>query len=103
MIDDIFEYTITLTNTGTVPLSGIPVTLNIPAGFTGFTMISIPPGSTDLSTLTGGMNSVGYLSVTGITIPVGQSRTIVYQVTAPHNITPPLIIPTTAQVGNSLE
>ena len=49
LIDDTFEYTITLTNTGTVALSGIPVTLDIPAGFTGFTMMSIPAGSVDLS------------------------------------------------------
>lgn len=53
IIGDIFEYTITLTNTGNVALTNIPVMLDIPSGFTGFTMISTPAGSMNLSTLTG--------------------------------------------------
>ncbi len=57
IIGDTFEYTVTLTNTGNVSLHSIPVTLDIPSGFTGFTVMSIPPGSTDISSLTGGINS----------------------------------------------
>lgn len=103
IIGDVFRYTITLTNTGSVPLSGIPVTLDIPSGFTGFTMISLPPGATDISTASGGAHGAGYLSITGISIPVGQSRTIVYEVTALTSVVPGTIIPTTATVGDSVE
>jgi uncharacterized repeat protein (TIGR01451 family) len=56
VIGDTFEYTITLTNTGSTPLSGIPVTLDIPTGFTDFVVQSLPAGSTDLSIATGGVN-----------------------------------------------
>jgi uncharacterized repeat protein (TIGR01451 family) len=103
IIGDIFEYTITLTNTGSVPLSSIPVSLDIPWGFTGFTIMSTPAGSTNISTLTGGAADAGYLSVTGISLPVGQTRTIVYRVTALPSVLPGTIIPTMATVGDSLE
>ncbi len=49
VVGDVFEYTITLTNTGSVALTDISVQHDIPAGFTGFVMISTPSASVDSS------------------------------------------------------
>ena len=82
IINDTFEYTITLTNSGSVDLTDISALLDIPASFTGFTIISTPTGSTDNSTATWGIHSTGQVDISDIDLLIGQSVTIVYQVTA---------------------
>jgi uncharacterized repeat protein (TIGR01451 family)/fimbrial isopeptide formation D2 family protein len=103
IIGDVFEYTITLTNTGNVALTNIPVTLDIPSGFTGFTFMSTPAGSINLSTATGWVNGAWYLSLSGINIPIGWTAVIVYRVEALKTLSPGTVIPTQANVGNSSE
>jgi len=49
----VFEYTVTLTNSGSVDLTDIAALLDIPEGFTGFTLVSVPTGSTDNTDSTG--------------------------------------------------
>lgn len=100
---DIFEYTITLTNTWTQDLNWIPVNIDIPWSFTWFSVQSIPAWSTDNSTLTWWLNSAWYLNIIWIDIPVWQSRTIIYRVTAKNDITDLTTISTTANVWNPVE
>lgn len=82
IIGDVFEYTITLTNTWSVDLTDISALLDIPAGFTGFTIITTPSGSTDSSTSTGWTDGAGQVDISDIDLLIWQSITIVYQVTA---------------------
>jgi len=82
IIWDVFEYTITLTNTGSVDLTDISALLDIPAGFTGFTIITTPSGSTDNSIGTWWTNGAWQVDVSDIDLLIWQSITIVYQVTA---------------------
>ncbi len=100
---DVFEYTITLTNSWTQLLTDIPVTLDIPAGFTGFAIQSIPSGSSDNSIINGWVNSAWQVNITWIDIPVWQSRTIVYRVTAKNDVVDWTVINSVANVWNSAE
>lgn len=100
---DIFEYTITLTNSWTELLNNIPVALDIPLGFTWFTIQSIPAGSTDNSTVNWWVNSIWQVNVIWIDIPVWESRIIVYRVTSNDDVADGTVIPSTANVWNSDE
>ncbi|MGH8399493.1 MAG: beta strand repeat-containing protein, partial [Gammaproteobacteria bacterium] len=97
---DTLEYTITLNETGGLGATNASVTDNMPAGITGFTVVSKPGGSTDSSTSTGGSNGTGYLNITGISVPANGSATIVYDVTVAATDSPGDTIDNTATVTN---
>ncbi|MGH8371884.1 MAG: hypothetical protein ACRETO_04045, partial [Gammaproteobacteria bacterium] len=97
---DTLEYTITLIESGGEPATNVSVTDDMPAGVTGFTVISKPGGSTDSSTGTGGTNGTGHLNITGIGIPANGSATIVYDVTVAATDTPGFTIDNTATITN---
>jgi uncharacterized repeat protein (TIGR01451 family) len=62
---DTLRYTITLNESVGAAGSGISVTDDIPAGVTGFSVVSIPVGATNSSVIGGGANGTGYLNITG--------------------------------------
>lgn len=97
---DTLQYTITLTNTGNGTASGVAVTDDIPTGVTGFTVVSKPSGSSDSSTATGGANGTGYLDITGVSVPVNGSVTIVFSVTIASADTSGQTINNTATITN---
>ncbi|HET7396303.1 MAG TPA: hypothetical protein VFK12_07675 [Gammaproteobacteria bacterium] len=97
---DTLEYTITLNETGGVVANGVSVTDDMPAGITGFTVVSKPAGSTDSWASTGGTNGTGYLNVTGISVPANGSATIVYDVTVAATDAPGDTIDNTATITN---
>lgn len=97
---DTLEYTITLTESGGQQADNASVTDDIPAGVTNFTVVSVPTGSVDVSTATGGANGTGYLHVTGITVPANGSVTIVYDVTVSATASPGDTIDNTATITN---
>jgi uncharacterized repeat protein (TIGR01451 family) len=97
---DVLRYTITLIESAAATAGNIGVTDNMPAGVTGFTVISTPGGSTNASTGGGGSNGTGYLNVTGIAIPASGSASIVFEVTVAAGDVPGYIIDNTATVAN---
>jgi len=103
IINDTFEYTITLTNSGSVDLTDISALLDVPAGFTWFTIISTPSGSTDGSISTGWADGAGQVDISDIDLLIGQSITIVYQVTALDTFPSPTIINTDVVVSDTPE
>lgn len=103
IIWDIFEYTITLTNTWSVGLTNIDVTHSIPSSFTLFTIVSTPIGSTDNSTSTGGVNNTGNLAFSGVTLNIWETKTIVYRVTAKTDVIPWTTVNTQTNVTDTPE
>jgi len=101
--EDIFEYTVTLTNTWSVDLTDIAANIDIPLGFTGFTVTSIPSWSTDNSTATGWINSAWELLIEWIDILIGQTVTIVYQVQAADDVVSNTTITTNSIITDSPE
>lgn len=97
---DVLKYTITLQESGGTNATNVSVTDDIPAGVTGFTVVSTPSGSTNSSTGTGGANGTGYLNVTGITVPANGSVTIVYDVTVAATDAAGYTISNSATVNN---
>jgi uncharacterized repeat protein (TIGR01451 family) len=91
--NETYTYTVTLTNTWNVLLTDIPVSIDIPEYLSGVTLSvqSIPAGSSHTYISTGGTQGNGLLSVTGISIPVGESREILYKINSlpdtPNNTT----------------
>lgn len=77
---DTLRYTITVTESAGVAATGVEVTDDIPANVTGFTVSSIPAGSTNASG-GGGANGTGFLDITNISIPANGSVAIVFDVT----------------------
>lgn len=79
---DVLRYTITLTETVGLAVTGASVTDDMPPYVNSFSVVSIPTGATDSSTGTGnGSNNTGYLNVTGINVSANGSETIVFDVT----------------------
>ena len=98
-------YTVTLTNSGNVVLTNIPVTINIPEYLSGSTFIlqSVPGWSVNNYNSTWWTWNNGELSLTGISIPVWESRTIVYKIKT-NTLTPDgTNINTVAHIWNSPE
>jgi len=88
--NDVLEYTITLTNTGNMAATGIQVTDDMPAHTNTLNVQSIA-GGVDASVIGGGVNSTGFLDITGIILDAAgganDSKTIVYRITADGDIT----------------
>jgi uncharacterized repeat protein (TIGR01451 family) len=98
---DTLRYTITLSETAGVAAANVAVTDDIPANTSGFSVVSVPAGSTDASTGSGtGAHGTGFLDVTGITVPASGSVTIVYDVTVAGGAQPGDAIDNTAAIGN---
>lgn len=103
IIGDVFGYTISLENTGSVDLTNIDVTLDIPEAFTGFILTSWPGWSTDQSTSTGWANNQGRVHISGINLPIGFTGAITYDVTAKLTVTWGTVVPSTALVSDTPE
>lgn len=95
---DVLRYTITLNETGGQVSSNVTVTDHIPANVVGFSVVSVPAGATDNSTVSGGTNGTGYLDVTGITVPANGSASIVFDVIISGGATPGTLINNAANV-----
>ncbi|MFZ5787938.1 MAG: hypothetical protein ACOY3Y_15990, partial [Acidobacteriota bacterium] len=72
--DDILQFTVTIPMQGTGPASGIAFSDDMPPFLRLLTVIA-PPGSTNTSTTTGGLNGTGLVQVSDISIPAGASST----------------------------
>jgi len=101
--EDVFEYTVTITNTWSVNLTDIVANIDIPLGFTGFTVTSIPSWSTDNSTATWWVNNLWELTVEWIDILIWETVTIIYQVQAADNVVSNTTIATNSTISDSPE
>ncbi len=102
---DVLRYTITLQETANLPATGVRVTDDIPVLINNFTVISLPPGSTDASTGVGtGANGTGFLDVTGIAVAAGGTAALVFEVTISGAANPGDVIANLADVisGNGI-
>lgn len=90
------RYTITLVETNGVGASNVSVTDTIPAGLTGFNVVSYPAGATNSST-----PSTGPLNITNITVPAFGSVTIVFDVQIAPGTPPGTIITNIATITNT--
>ncbi len=99
---DTLRYTITLKDTGTNGLdaTGVSVVDDLDANLGNLTIVSIPAGATDNSIGSGGANGSGQINVTGITVPSGQTRTIVYDVSVSGDAVTGTAINNTAAITN---
>jgi uncharacterized repeat protein (TIGR01451 family)/fimbrial isopeptide formation D2 family protein len=99
---DTLRYTITLKDTGTNGLdaTGVSVVDDLDANLGNLVMVSIPAGATDSSIGSGGTNGTGQINVTGITVPSGQTRTIVYDVTISGDAVTGTALNNTATITN---
>ncbi len=79
---DVVEYTVTIKDTAGIAGTGIEMTDDIPAGISGFSLVSKPVGSTDASTGSGtGANGDGFLDIKGIDVTASGTATVVFDVT----------------------
>ncbi|MDQ2701449.1 MAG: hypothetical protein M3Y70_01235 [Pseudomonadota bacterium] len=80
---DILRYTITLNETGAfgIDATGVSVVDDLADNLGDLSIVSIPSGATDNSIGSGGANGTGQVNVTGITVPSGATRSIVFDVT----------------------
>jgi uncharacterized repeat protein (TIGR01451 family) len=80
---DVLEFTITLKETGAfgVDATGVSVVDDLDANLDNLFVSSIPAGATDNSVGSGGTDDTGILNISGITVPSGQTRTIVFRAT----------------------
>ena len=97
---DTLRYTITLVETAGVAASGVRVTDELPAGTTGFAVVSLPAGAIDLSSATGGANGAGRLDIGGISVAPGGSATIVFDLRIAASLAPGSTIDNVASVEN---
>ena len=99
---DTLRYTITLKDTGTDGLTAANVSVvdDLDANLGNLVMVSIPAGATDNSIGSGGANGTGQINVTGISVPAGQTRTIVYDVTVSGDTDTGTTLNNTATISN---
>ncbi len=97
---DILRYTITLAESAGAAASNVSVTDDIPANVTGFTVVSLPAGSTDASSGSGGANGTGQLAINGIAVPANGTVTVVFDVAVAGGATAGTTINNTATVSN---
>jgi len=97
---DVLRYTITLNESNNVEAQNVRVLDDIPALVGSLSVVSIPVGATDNSTLAGGVNGTGLLDISGIDVPANGSVSIVFDVTL-ATITSSSIINNAANLTNS--
>ncbi len=96
---DVLRYTISLVESNGADATSVQVTDDLPAHVTGFNVVSLPPGATDASILTGaGANGTGYLDIQDVTVPASGSADIVFEVTIGSGTAPGTVIPNTATI-----
>jgi uncharacterized repeat protein (TIGR01451 family) len=97
----VLRYTITLVESGGLAATNVSVTDDIPANTSGFSVVSVPPGSTDTSTGAGtGSNLTGYLDIGNVFVPANGSVTIVFDVTVGGTANPGDVISNQANIAN---
>jgi uncharacterized repeat protein (TIGR01451 family) len=98
---DVVRYTITLTETGgQIAATGVSVLDSLPANLSELAIVSVPAGATDSSTASGGTNGTGQVNITGITVPVNGSVTIVFDATVSVDAVPGDTISNSATITN---
>jgi uncharacterized repeat protein (TIGR01451 family) len=90
---DTLRFTITLTESAGIPVTGVSVTDPLPTNTSNLSVVSIPTGAVNSSTPT-------QLNVSGITLAAGGTATIVFDVTVPAGTPPGTPIDNTATVTN---
>lgn len=99
---DTLRYTISVVESGGQTVSGVTVTDHIPSNTTFAGFVSIPAGATSsFSPPPNGDNDRGVITVSGVQVPAGQTRTVVFDVTV-NNVSPGSEIENVAQVNNPL-
>jgi uncharacterized repeat protein (TIGR01451 family) len=97
---DTLRYTITLAESAGFAAPGVSVTDHIPANSTFAGFIAIPAGATSSFTPPpAGDGDRGIITVSGIAVPAGNSRTVVFDVLV-DNVSPGSTIENTATVDN---
>jgi uncharacterized repeat protein (TIGR01451 family) len=91
--NDVLQFTITLKETAGAAASGVSVTDTLPATLTNLTVISFPAGATNSSTGSA-------LNITGVSVPVNGSATIVFQATIANGTAAGTLINNTATITN---
>lgn len=97
---DVLRYTITLNESNNVEAQNVRVLDDMPALVGSLSVVSIPAGATDNSTVGGGANGTGLLDVSGINVPANGSVSIVFDVTL-ASITSSTTINNLANLTNS--
>ena len=96
---DVLRYTITVEETSGLAVTGISVTDDLPAGLSGFAVISLPPGATDASaSAPNGANGTGRLEIQDIALPASGTAEIIFEVTIDPGLAPGSIISNSALV-----
>ncbi|MGN6112792.1 MAG: beta strand repeat-containing protein [Luteimonas sp.] len=80
---DVLEFTVTLSETGGsgVDAAGVSVYDDLDANLENLVVVSFPAGASNNSLGSGGSDDTGILDVSGITVPAGQTRSIVFRAT----------------------
>ena len=98
---DVLRYTITLTESGgQIAATNVSVLDDLAANLGDLAIVSIPAGATDSSVGSGGANGTGQVSITGITVPVSSSRTIVFDAIVSGDVVPGDTVANTATITN---
>jgi uncharacterized repeat protein (TIGR01451 family) len=98
---DTLRYTITLKETAGYPATNVGVTDDMPAGSSGFTVVSIPAGAVNGSSGAGtGANAAGKLNISAINFAAGGTATIVFDVQIDAATAPGSSIANTANIVN---
>ncbi len=96
-------YRIGVSNTGNIAATGVNVTDNMPLNTGSLEVLKTPPGSTDMSTLTGGINGTGLVDVRDITVRPGDVFEIRYSVDVQCPIADKSRIENAAEISASAE
>ena len=98
---DVLRYTITIAESAGIDAIGVTVTDDVPSLVTSFSIVSLPPGSTDASTGSGtGANGTGYLDIGSVFVAGGASVDIVFDVTVATGANPGDVIANQATIVN---
>lgn len=98
---DVLRYTITLTESGgQIAATNASVLDDLAANLGDLAIVSIPAGATDSSVGSGGANGTGQVNITGITVPVSSSRTVVFDAIVSGDVVSGDTVSNTATITN---